>query len=231
MASAGAASDDSRPLKGLVIVITGASTGLGAECARQASAEGARVVLAARRQPELEAVAEQCPQSIAVVADVTRREDVERLAAQAIASFGYFDVWINNVGKGISRAPTELTGDDIDQMMDINVKTALYGMQVAVAHFKERGSGQVLNVSSNLGRVPSVLPRAAYSASKHFLNALTANFRDELRESHPEITVGLRGCSHHTKPSFLPLHCMCVRARFSPLCVPCPCPCACCRSP
>lgn len=61
-------------------------------------------------------------------------------------------------------------------------------MQVATAHFKERGCGQVVNISSALGRVPSVMPRAAYSAAKHYLNSLTANFRQEVGETHPRVT-------------------------------------------
>jgi len=168
-------------------VITGASTGIGAETARQAAAEGALVAIAARRPAELDAVAADCLGSLAVVADVTRREDVERLAAATIQKYGHFDVWINNVGMGISHPPMQLTSADVDHMMDVNVKSALHGMQVAAAHFMARGRGQVINISSELGRVPSRVERAAYSGSKHFLNALTAGFRDEVAATHPDV--------------------------------------------
>mmetsp|Transcript_34847 Transcript_34847/g.116469 ORF Transcript_34847/g.116469 Transcript_34847/m.116469 type:complete len:256 (-) Transcript_34847:423-1190(-) len=175
-----------------VIVITGASTGIGAEVARQASARGAAVVLTARRAEELNAVAAQCGEkALAVVADVTKREDVERVAAAAIEKFGHYTDWVNNVGRGLSRPPSELTDEDIDIMMNVNVKSALYGMQVATRHFKERNCGHVINISSMLGRKPSVIPRSAYSASKHFLNALTANMRDEVSASHPQIAYSL----------------------------------------
>ena len=179
------------PLAGQVVVVTGASTGIGAEVARQCSSEGAKLVLVARREEALQAVAAQCNDALAVVADVTKREDVERVAAAAVERFGHYDVWINNVGRGISRPPSELTDDDIDLMMTVNVKSAMYGMQTALAHFRARGRGQVVNVSSMLGRKPSVLPRSAYSASKHFLNALTANFRDEIAATHPDVVVSL----------------------------------------
>ena len=76
-------------------------------------------------------------------------------------------------------------------MMTVNVKSALYGMQAVLPHFKERGAGHLINVSSMLGRVPFALPRAAYSASKHFLSSLTANFRQEVHATHPAIHVSL----------------------------------------
>ena len=71
------------------------------------------------------------------------------------------------------------------------MKSALYGMQAVLPHFKQRGRGHVINVSSMLGRMPLALFRSAYSGAKHFLNALTANLRDELRATHPDIQVSL----------------------------------------
>ena len=76
-------------------------------------------------------------------------------------------------------------------MMQVNVKSALYGMQEVLPHFKSRNAGHIINISSMLGRIPSFLPRAAYSASKHYLNALTANFRTEIHATHPGIQVSL----------------------------------------
>jgi NAD(P)-dependent dehydrogenase (short-subunit alcohol dehydrogenase family) len=175
-----------------VIVITGASSGIGAELARQAAAAGAKVVLAARRKKELSEVAAQCGAgALAVVTDVTRRDDVQRLLDLGIAKFGHVDVWVNNAGRGISRPVLELTDDDVDQMILLNVKSALYGMQVAVPHFKARGTGQVINVSSMLSRIPFASERSAYSASKHALNSLTANLRSDLKAEFPGIKVTL----------------------------------------
>ena len=101
------------------------------------------------------------------------------------------DAWINNVGQGITRNPSELTDDDIDRMIQVNVKTALYGMQEILPHFRSRGRGHVVNISSMLGRIPFAPFRSAYSASKHFLNALTANFRAEVQATHPDIQFTL----------------------------------------
>jgi short-subunit dehydrogenase len=105
----------------------------------------------------------------------------------AISRFGQIDVWINNAGRGITRSVADLTDDDIDDMMRVNVKSALYGMQVVLPHFRERGHGHVINISSMLGRIPFFPQRSAYSAAKHALNALTASLRIELRDSDPGI--------------------------------------------
>ncbi len=175
-----------------VIVITGASSGIGAAVAEHVSRDGARVVLVARRTDALADVAARCHgRGHPIVADVTNRDDLLRVADEAIARFGHIDVWINNAGRGITRQPTELTGDDIDDMVEVNVKSVLFGMQAVLPHFKARGTGQIINVSSMLGRIPFAVHRSAYSAAKHFVNALTQMFRDDVQKTHPGIQVTL----------------------------------------
>jgi short-subunit dehydrogenase len=175
-----------------VLVITGASGGIGAAVAIQAARLGASVVLVARRAEALAAVAAQCGDRVlSIAADVTDRDAVRGVVATAITHFGRIDVWVNNVGQGISRMPSQLTDDDIDEMMRVNVKSALYGMQEVLPHFQSRDAGHIINVSSMLGRTPFALFRSAYSGSKHFLNALTANFREEVQQTHPGIQVSL----------------------------------------
>lgn len=179
-------------MKNTVVVITGASGGIGAAVAGQLAARGASLVLVARRAEALRAVAEQCgPLALPVVADVTNRAEVAGVVHRAIAHFGHIDVWLNNVGQGISRMPSELSDDDIDEVMRINVKSALYGMQEVLPHFKARGTGHIINVSSMLGRIPFAVIRSAYNGAKHFLNALTASLRTELQQTHPGIQVSL----------------------------------------
>jgi short-subunit dehydrogenase len=173
-----------------VVVITGASSGIGAAAARHLGRAGDRLVLAARREPELGAVASELNDPLVVPADVTVRADVERIRDEAIARFGRVDVWVNNAGRGISKPVLELTDADIDQMVLINVKSALYGMQAIVPHFVERGRGHLLNVSSFLGKAPVATIRSAYSAAKAMLNSLTANVRMELA-TYPDIHVTL----------------------------------------
>ncbi len=172
-----------------VVVITGASGGIGEAIAHALDKKGAALVLAARRGEELARVAADCRNARTVTADVTRRADVERIRDEALAAFGHIDVWINNAGRGISRSVLDLTDDDVDAMIATNVKSALYGMQAVIPHFKERGTGHLINVSSFLGRVPMATIRSVYSASKAALNSLTANLRMELRATHPNIHV------------------------------------------
>ena len=174
------------------IVITGASSGIGAELAFQLGAAGHRVALAARRERELRAVATKAGDgAIVVPTDVTRRIEVERLRDRAIEAFGYIDVWVNNAGRGITRPVLELTDEELDLMMSVNVKSALYGMQAIVPHFIARGRGQIINVSSVLSRVPFATFRSGYNAAKAALNALTANARVDLAREHPGIQVTL----------------------------------------
>ena len=175
-----------------VAVITGASSGIGAALARRLGREGFRLVLAARRADALRAVcAEAGLECHAEVADVTRRADVERLRDEALAIFGAVDIWVNNAGRGINAPVLELTDAQFDLMMAVNVKSALYGMQAIVPHFKERGRGHLINISSFLSRVPLATYRSAYNAAKAALNALTANLRMDLRREYPGIHVSL----------------------------------------
>src|SRR5581483_1264369 len=174
------------------IVITGASSGIGAALARHLGRQGQNLVLASRRAPALNAVAHEVQSHVVTVCtDVTRRSDVNRLCDEAIRAFGVIDVWINNAGRGIARPALELTDQEFDEMMAVNVKSALYGMQAVVPHFISRGQGHIINISSFLGRVPIATHRSAYNAAKAALNALTANVRVDLARSHPGIRVSL----------------------------------------
>jgi len=179
-------------MQGKLVVITGASGGIGAAAAASVASRGGSLVMVARRETELRAAAASCGEkALPVVADATDRGDVQRVVATALARFGHIDVWVNNVGRGITRNPSELTDDDIDDIVRTNIKSALYGVQEVLPHFKERGTGHIINVSSMLGRIPIRAFRSAYNGAKHFLNALTWNLRDELRESYPGIAVSL----------------------------------------
>jgi len=178
------------------IVITGASGGIGAALARVLAAERHNLVLAARRAKELnevgaDAKAKGASGVACVVADVTLRADVERIAREAIGRFGGFDVWVNNAGRGITREVVDLTGQDIDEMMNVNLKSAVFGMQVAAVHFLARDAGQIINISSSLSRAPLASFRSAYSAAKAALNSLTANLRTDLAAKSPHIHVTL----------------------------------------
>lgn len=175
-------------MKDQVIVITGASAGIGAAVAELAVERGARVVLAARRQDELAQLAAKLgDRALAVPTDVTRRADNEALRDRALAAFGQIDVWIANAGRGISRMVSELTDEDIDDMIKVNLKSVLYGIQAVLPHFKQRKRGQIVAVSSGLARFAFAPQRSAYSASKAAVNLLMASLRGELRSEFPDI--------------------------------------------
>eukprot|EP00727_Mastigamoeba_balamuthi_P011458 m51a1_g6935 putative 3-oxoacyl-[acyl-carrier protein] reductase (264) ;mRNA; r:210157-211025 len=177
-------------VRGKVVVVTGASSGIGAALAQLVEHSGGHAVLVARREEELRRVAATAgPGALAVVADCTVRGDVERVLAEAVARHGGVDVWVNNAGRGITRSPSQTSRDDLVAMLDANVTTALYGSQVALEHFCQRGSGHLINVSSILGRTPFFPGRMAYSASKHMLNALTVGFRMEAAQRCPAVHV------------------------------------------
>ncbi len=172
------------------MVVTGASGGIGAALSELVGARGGRPILVARRPRELaEVAARSGPNALTVVADVTQRPDVTRAFEAAIERFGTVDVWVNNAGRGITRMVSELSDDDLDEMMLVNVKSALYGMQAVLPHFRAKGRGHIVNVSSLLARVPLAPFRSAYSASKHALAALTASLRMELRTAFPDVHV------------------------------------------
>jgi short-subunit dehydrogenase len=175
-----------------VIVITGASEGIGAVLAKRQAAKGDALVLAARRKDQLERIASECGSSaLAVVTDVTRRIEIERLRDAALERFGRVDVWINNAGRGIGIGVMDFTEVDLDAMLAVNFKSAWYAMKAIIPHFQARGQGHLVNISSVLGRVPLVSVRSAYSASKAALNSLTANLRMDLRAEYPNIHVSL----------------------------------------
>jgi NADP-dependent 3-hydroxy acid dehydrogenase YdfG len=177
-------------MKDKVIVITGASSGIGAAVAEICIDRGAKVVLAARRADELNALAAKLgDRALAVVTDVTKRGDLERLRDQAIARFDHIDVLINNAGRGISRPVSALTDADIDDMMTTNLKSVLYGIQAVLPHFRARGTGHIITVSSLLARVPVAAVRSAYSASKAAVNLLMGSLRVELAAELPNVHV------------------------------------------
>ncbi|HEV8480169.1 MAG TPA: SDR family NAD(P)-dependent oxidoreductase [Candidatus Eisenbacteria bacterium] len=175
-----------------VILITGASSGIGAATAELLASQGHPVSLVARRREALEEVAARChDRAQVIVADVTDRPSVRRAAHEAIEKWGRVDVWINNAGQGITRLPSQLTDDDIDAMMRANVKSVLYGMQEILPHFQSRNDGHIINISSLLGRIPFAVFRSAYCGAKHFVDALTTMFRSEVQEKYPGIQVTL----------------------------------------
>jgi len=179
-------------MAGKVVVITGASSGIGAALARQLGGRGELLALGARREALIKKVAEESgSRALTVVTDVTRRADMERLRDAALKEYGRVDVWVNNAGRGINRHVEDLTDEDVKSTIDVVLMSVLYGMQAILPHFKARGEGHIINVSSFLGRVPFTPYRSIYSASKSAVNVLSANLRMDLRARYPGIHVSV----------------------------------------
>lgn len=175
-----------------VVVITGASSGLGEAAARLLSAEGANVVLGARRSERLKSLVDELNrdgrEALAVATDVTHRDQVERLVGEAVQKFGRIDVMINNAGI-MPRAPLErLTIDDWDRTIDVNIKGVLYGVAAALPHMIKQKSGHMIFVSSVAGH--KIGPDfAVYAATKHAVRALAEGFRQEVKPHNIRTTI------------------------------------------
>jgi len=177
---------------GKVVVITGASSGLGEATARLLSTQGATVALGARRTDRLQSLAKEFVtnggKALAVATDVSRRDQVKALVDAAVQHFGRIDVMINNAGL-MPQAPLErLKVDEGDRMIDVNIKGVLYGIAAALPHMQRQKSGHFINVSSVAGH--RVGPGfAVYAATKHAVRALSEGLRQEVKPYNIRTTV------------------------------------------
>ncbi len=179
-------------LTGKIVVITGASSGLGEAAARLLSAEGATVVLGARRVDRLEALVQELTakggRAVAVATDVTNRAEVQKLVDTAVHQFGRLDVIINNAGLMPQSLLENLRVEDWDRMIDVNIKGVLYGIAAALPPMKRQKSGHIINVSSVAGH--KVGPGGAvYSATKHAVRVLSEGLRMEVKPHNIRTTI------------------------------------------
>ncbi|HSK96667.1 MAG TPA: SDR family oxidoreductase [Euzebyales bacterium] len=174
-----------RKLAGSVVVITGASSGIGRATAVRFAGQGAHVVLAARRDDALDQVALDCEEAggraLAVPTDVTDGAAVDALAHEAVAEFGGIDVWVNNAGVSVFGRFEDVPAEDFDRVVDINLLGCVRGTRAALSHFRGRGRGTVINVASVYGRV-GVPFATAYAASKFGVVGFGEALRQELLE-------------------------------------------------
>jgi NADP-dependent 3-hydroxy acid dehydrogenase YdfG len=171
-------------IKGKVVIITGASSGIGEAVAKHLTSLGALVSLAARRKENLDKLVEEIQasggQARAFVTDVTKREQVEALVKGTIEAFGRVDVMFNNAGLMPLSRLENLHFDEWEKMIDTNIKGVLYGIGAALPVFKEQKSGHFINVSSVAGH--RVGPGAAvYSATKFAVRAISEGLRQEVK--------------------------------------------------
>lgn len=175
-------------IKNKVIMVTGASQGIGRATARLLADRGARVVLAARSEDKIAALEKELPGSLAVRADMRKPDDIAHLVQAAMEKFGRIDILINNAGQGMYGPVEKVNVADYREIMDLNVFGVLLAMQAVIPEMRKQGGGMILNVSSRVSK--NYFPNlGAYASTKYALNALSLTARAELAPDHIVVSV------------------------------------------
>jgi len=174
-----------------VVIITGASMGIGAATARVFAEAGAKLVLAARSVDKLEAVAHGLPaqaETLIVPTDMTDQAQVRALMAQAYEHFGRIDILINNAGQALAGWVATVNPDHYRQIIELNILGPLHGMQAAIPKMKELGGGVIINISSELSKMakPGI---GTYASTKYALNGLSLTARNELAADNIRVVL------------------------------------------
>lgn len=171
-------------IEGKVVVITGASSGLGEATARHLAALGAKVVLGARRTDKLAAIVNDIiqagGQAVHLKTDVTQLADIQALVGIAIQAFGRVDVMVNNAGLMAIAPMEQARTDEWDRMIDINIKGVLYGIAATTPVFEKQGSGHIINISSVAGLKVFAPGGTVYSGTKFAVRAISEGLRQEM---------------------------------------------------
>lgn len=172
-----------------VVIITGASMGIGEATAKAFADAGAKLVLAARSQDKLQAVADNLKtETLIVPTDMTKQEEVNKLIDTAYNHFGRIDILINNAGQAAGGAVMEVDVKHYQQIIELNLFGVLYAMQAAVPKMKQNGGGVIINISSNVSKM--ALPNiGAYASTKYALNGLTLTARNELAADNVRVLL------------------------------------------
>jgi len=179
-------------IEGKIVVITGASSGLGEAAAKHLSEQGAIVVLGARRVDRIRSLANELikkgGKALALATDVTKYEQVKALVDAAVKTYGRIDVIINNAGL-MPHSPLErLKIDEWNQMIDVNIKGVLYGIAAALPYMQQQKSGHVINVSFVAGH--KIGPNGVvYSATKHAVRVISEGLRQEVKPYNIRTTI------------------------------------------
>jgi short-subunit dehydrogenase len=175
-------------IKGKVVLITGASMGIGETTARFLASKGARVALAARSHDKLEALSKELPGSFPITADMTKTEDIERMINEAKKHYGRIDVLINNAGRAVYGPIETIDPDDYRSILELNVVGVMITMQKIIPLMREQGGGTIVNISSNVSK-NYFSNIGAYASTKYALNAISLTARQEVEKDNIVISV------------------------------------------
>jgi short-subunit dehydrogenase len=175
-------------IKDKIAIVTGATEGIGKEIAKKLTAAGAKVVLAARNDEKLAAVAHELPGSLAVHTDMANQNDIQNLIDRALEVYGRIDILVNNAGIGMQGPVERIDIDKYHHMMNVNLFGPTYAMELVIPHMREQGGGMILNISSRVSKnyYPNL---AAYVSTKYALNAISLTARAELAKDNIVVSV------------------------------------------
>jgi NADP-dependent 3-hydroxy acid dehydrogenase YdfG len=177
-----------------VVIVTGATAGIGRAISELLHHNGAKVVMAARSEVKLKELEEANPGTLGVVCDITKQADIENLVHKTVEKFGRVDILINNAGQGLGGSVEDLNIEEYRNVIELNVMGPLKALKAVVPIMKKRGSGMILNISSQVTKnyIPGL---GGYSSTKYALNSLMLTARKELAEAgivvgvfHPKLT-------------------------------------------
>ncbi|MEA5508709.1 SDR family NAD(P)-dependent oxidoreductase [Crocosphaera sp. UHCC 0190] len=178
-------------MKDKVIVIVGATGGIGTTLAQKLAREGNKLMLASRNPEKLEELAAQLSTTataIAIPTDITNPQQVETLMEKTVSHFGQIDVLVNAAGAGVMKQWNKITPEDLDLMLDLNLKGSFYTTQAAANMMKEKRSGHICNIVGILGK-HSMAMASAYCASKYGVVGFSKCFADELKRYGIKMTL------------------------------------------
>lgn len=175
-------------VRGKVVLVTGASEGIGAATARLLTARGAKVALVARSIDKLDELTGELDDSYAVRADLTQPESITAMVEAVVEHYGRIDVLVNNAGRALRAPVSDVKIADFQNIIDLNLYGPLSAMQAVIPHMRKQGGGSIVNVSSNVSKmaIPTI---GAYAATKYALNGLTLTARGELADDGIVVTV------------------------------------------
>ena len=178
-------------IKEKIVIVTGASQGIGLATAKLLSERGAKVILAARSENLIKDLEKELPDSFAIKTDMTKEEDIRNLVRKTIDKFGRIDILINVAGQGIHGLSVEKTNiEDYRRVMELNVFSVVRLMQEVIPHMRKQGGGMIINISSMLSKmyIPNI---SQYSSTKYALNSISLTARQELAKDKIIVSIVL----------------------------------------